>query len=296
MMAQQEILDYYARPAAMTEPGACAPLLEGLPREIPALAELVQGLLLHEHMAAPAYGVTLSDERRAGSHLRSAEQMLGRIRERDSRSLSVARELDERLVGTCRNFSVLAVAMLRAAGVPARARCGFGAYFMPGRFVDHWVAEYWHDGQGRWVRVDAQLDRAQRELLRPDFDVLDVPHNRFLIAGDAWALCRSGAADPDTFGIHDMHGYWFIAGNLVRDLAALNKVELLPWDDWGAMPGPDDPIGAEQLALFDELAALTRDSDASFAELRARYEGDERLRAPAVVFNAVLGRQEAIAG
>ena len=39
-----------------------------------------------------------------------------------------------------------------------------------------------------------------------------------------------------------MYGYWFIAGNLVRDLAALNKVELLPWDDWGAMVGPDEPI------------------------------------------------------
>jgi hypothetical protein len=71
-------------------------------------------------------------------------------------------------------------------------------------------------------------------------------------------------------------------------------MELLPWDDWGAMPGPDEPLSAEQLAFFDELAALTRAPDASWAELRARYEGDERLRVPATVFNAVLNRAETL--
>jgi hypothetical protein len=291
--SRQAILDFYSRPATMTAAGGCAPLIEGLPREAPALAEVVQGLLLHEHLAGPAYGVTLSDARRAESHLRSVERMLERLGQ-DDRPLSVARPIEERLVGTCRNFTVLLVALLRAGGVPARARCGFGAYFAPGRFVDHWVAEYWHGQEARWARVDAQLDGPQRELLQVDFNVLDVPHDRFLIAGDAWAQCRAGEANPDLFGIHDMYGYWFIAGNVVRDLAALNNMELLPWDDWGAMPGPDEPLSAEQLAFFDELAALTRAPDASWAELRARYEGDERLRVPATVFNAVLNRAETL--
>jgi hypothetical protein len=34
---------------------------------------------------------------------------------------------------------VLAAAMLRAQGTPARARCGFGGYFGSGAFEDHWV-------------------------------------------------------------------------------------------------------------------------------------------------------------
>ena len=50
------------------------------------------------------------------------------------------------------------VAFLRAAGVPARARCGFGAYFRPGWFEDHWVVEYWNATAARWQLVDAQLD------------------------------------------------------------------------------------------------------------------------------------------
>jgi len=169
---------------------------------------------------------------------------------------------------------------------------GFGAYFVPGRFVDHWVCEVWDAEQGRWLLVDAQLDERQRELFGIDFDVFDVPRDRFLIAGDVWARCRDGAADPALFGILDMAGLWFVAGNLVRDVAALNNVEMLPWDVWGAMPQPDESISRERLAFFDRLAALTHDPDAAFAEVRALYEGDERLRVPPVVFNAVLNQPE----
>jgi hypothetical protein len=95
--------------------------------------------------------------------------------------------------------------------------------------------------------------------------------DRFVIAGNAWMQCRAREADPAKFGIFkdDMRGLWFIAGNLVRDAAALNKMEMLPWDQWGAMPAPDKPLQTDRL-LFDRLAALMRAPDASFAELCAR--------------------------
>jgi hypothetical protein len=277
----------------MTSAGGQAPLFEGLPREIADLAGMVQGLLLHEHWA-PAYGVTLSDERRSGSQIRPVERMLERLLALDDRPLTAARQVETRLVGNCRHFSVLLVAMLRARGVPARARCGFGAYFTPGRFVDHWVCEYWHAAQARWILVDAQLDTLQRETLHPEFDPCDVPRDRFVIAGDAWASCRAGEADPALFGIFEMHGLWFIAGNVLRDVAALNNMEMLPWDVWGAMPGPDEPLKEDTRALLDRLAALTCAPDTAFAELRGSYEGDDRLRVPATVYNAVLNSEEAI--
>ncbi|WP_437815244.1 transglutaminase-like domain-containing protein [Sorangium sp. So ce1078] len=289
----QEILDFYTRPAAMTSAGAHAPRFDELPGDVASLVRVVQGLLLHQHWAQ-AYGVELPDERRDESHLRPADRMLDRLLARDERPLSAARALDARLVGVCRHFTVLLVALLRAKGIPARARCGFGGYFHPGDFVDHWVCEHWNAAEARWVLVDAQIDDVQREALKLDFDVLDVPRDRFLIAGDAWSQCRAGEADPSKFGCLDMRGLWFIDGNVVRDLAALNNMEMLPWDDWGAMSGPDEPLREEQLALFDRLAAITRSPDARFAELRQLYEGDERLRVPATVFNAVLNRPETV--
>jgi hypothetical protein len=292
-MAQQQILDFYTRPAGMASAGKYAPMLDELPRDVAALARIVQGLLLHEH-AAPLYGITLADERRRQSHIRPVERMLDRLLAHDCQPLSTARSVDERLVGVCRHFTVLLVAMLRIKGVPARARCGFATYFKPGHFYDHWVCEYWNAAKARWILVDAQLDEVQRAELKVDFDTLDVPHDRFVIAGDAWAQCRAGEADPAKFGIFDMRGLWFIAGNLVRDLAALNNMEMLPWDVWGVMIRPDEPLRDDQLAFFDRLAAVTHAPDASFAELRALYEGDDRLRVPATVFNAMLNRPEAI--
>ena len=180
-------------------------------------------------------------------------------------------------------------------GTPARARCGFGGYFHRGTFEDHWVCEYWNDVQQRWVLVDGQVDGPQRRFFQIDLDLTDVPRDRFLVAGDAWVQCREGTADPGTFGLSftNEFGYWWIAGNLMRDAAALGNIELLPWDTWGAMPGPDETIGDERFELFDRLAALTRDPDAEHDELSQLVQ-DDRLRVPAAVHNAVLNRDEAL--
>ncbi len=286
-------LEYYVRPGRMTDAGPLAHLFDGLPRDIGELAGVIQGLLLHEHWSA-AYGVSLTDERRAESQIRPVAQMLDRLLALDARPLSVARTLDKRLIGICRHISVLAVAMLRAQGVPARARCGFGAYFNAGSFEDHWVCEYWNAAEQRWILVDAQLDALQRAAIRPDFDPRDVPRDRFVQAGDAWAQCRAGAADPGKFGIFDLRGLWFIAGNVLRDAAALNQMELLPWDVWGAMPAARELPKPEISALLDRLAALTLTPDASFAELHALFATDTRVRVPPVVHNALRNQPEAI--
>ncbi len=79
----------------------------------------------------------------------------------------------------------------------------------------------------------------------------------------------------------------------MRDAAALNAVELLPWDMWGVMPAPEEKIDEERMALFDELARLTREPDQHADELR-RLCADERLRVPTTVRNDVRDRDEPI--
>jgi Transglutaminase-like superfamily len=288
-------LAFYSKPGAMTSPGRYEPLLDDLPRDIAGLAAVVQGLVIHEHLAE-VYGVTLPDEDRASVHVRPAADLLGLIVAKDSRPLSEPREPAARLPGNCRHFTVLMVAMLRFHGIPARARCGFGGYFVGGLFEDHWVCEYWDKFRQRWMLVDAQIDATQRELFGIGFDLTDVPRDRFLIAGDAWARCCDGIEDPAKFGLSLLRqaGYWWIAGNLMRDAAALGNVELLPWDCWGAMPGPDEEIGEDDLVLFDRLAEYTVLADGAFDLLQRLCATDERLRVPPVVLNAVRNRQEAV--
>src|SRR5207248_8560265 len=83
--------------------------------------------------------VALNRDQQAQSHVRAVEKILGDIATRDGRPLSAARATNERQVGVCRHFTLLQVAMLRTQGIPARARCGFGAYFENGKYLDHWV-------------------------------------------------------------------------------------------------------------------------------------------------------------
>ena len=111
------------------------------------------------------------------------------------------------------------------------------------------------------------------------------------VAADAWTACRS---DPATFGTinGNLRGLWFIAANLVHHIAALNKMEMLRWDVWGAMPHPDTSLTADDLAFFDYLTALTREPGESFEELRRLYEDDDRLRVPSSVLNALRNRPE----
>jgi hypothetical protein len=283
----------YTQTAVMTAAGRYAPLLESLPGDIPSLAATAHGLLIHEHMAH-GYGVTLTKADRSSVLIRPVEHMLARVLARDSRPLHIARPPAARLPVNCRHFTVLMTAMLRAHGTPARARCGFGGYFTPGMFEDHWVCEYWHAGQRRWILVDAQVDDQQRDWFGVDFDVTDVPRDRFLTGGRAWAGYRSGTADPARFGLTMTReaGDWWIAANLMRDAAALCNIELLPWDTWGAMPKPEDTIGRELACLFDRLAALTETPDASHAELDRLCREDERLRVPSAMRNAARNRDE----
>ncbi len=288
--------EYYQRCGTMTALGAHAAEFSALPGDLASLCEVIQGVLIHRDIAPFLYSLKLSEEQRDNAHLRPIEQMLTRIHALDARPLTIAREPGHRLPSVCRHFSLMLCAILRDRGIPARPRCGFGAYFEPGKFIDHWVCEYWNAGDARWILVDAQLDAVQRKAFNVDFNPLDVPHDRFIIAGDAWNQCRSGRADAGRFGIFDMHGLRFIAANVVRDLASLNRMEMLPWDVWGLMNMNDAALTDEKKALLDRVAALTLAGDDSFAEVRAIYDSDDRLRVPPVVFNALRNAPEKIAG
>jgi hypothetical protein len=277
-------LDFYR---ARLDLGPYTDQVATLPRDIAGLVKVIQGLLIHEHMGG-MYGTEFTAEQRAGSHMRPTSTILSSIAQHDAAPLTKPRAPAERHVCVCRTFALLLAAFLRAQRTPARARCGFGGYFEPGKHVDHWVAEYWNGT--RWVLVDAQIDDVQRRQFGITIDTLDVPRDKFLIAGDAWQLCRAGKLDPKNFGILDMWGLWFIASNVIRDVAALNNREMLPWDVWGAMTLNDSEL---DLAFIDRLAVLSHDPDKHFEELRASYR-DPRIAVPGTVFNAVLNRPDIV--
>ncbi len=268
--------DYYVSQSTITDPGKYAGLFSVFEGSgIQETVEAIYGLFLHIFWAQ-RYGVTLDEEQQQHVQSRRVTAILDVITGIDDSPLNVSRPLDKRFIGNCRDYSVFLCSILRSKGIPARARCGFGTYFMPGHYEDHWMCEYWNSEENRWVSVDPQLDKLQKVVLGIDFDPLDMPAGRFVTGCDAWKLCRIGAADPDSFGISDMKGLGFVRGDMIRDIASLNKVELLPWDCWGLMMKEDNETSAEEYALLDKAADLGSDGDMGIYDL---YEENPGLKA-----------------
>jgi hypothetical protein len=276
--SRTDLLSYYAQPGPMTDPHDRAYLLNDLPTDIPSLVKVVQGVMVHIFWAE-RYELQLSDERKQEVNLRFIPKILARIADLDPRPFTVAREPDRKVVGNCRDHTTLLCSILRHQGVPARGRCGFGAYFAPNHYEDHWGCEYWNAAEQRWILVDAQLDQLQCHVLNIQFDPLDVPRDQFITGGRGWQLIRSEGANPDSFGIFEWHGQWFVQNNLIRDFLALNKIELLPWDGWGLMADPEDVVTPADLTRLDRIAALTIEPEAAFDELQALYAAEPRLHA-----------------
>ena len=241
-------LDWYRSAGPLTElDDAQRVLVDALPSDPVQLCAAAQALLV---LPVLPTGAELSPRRLEERNTRPARRILQAALNRDGRALNAPRSLKARVTGTCRHFAVLSCALLRAHAIPARSRCGFETYFQPGRNNDHWITEHW-DGT-RWVRIDSEI---------LGFDLVDHPEDlaegQFLTGAESWAAYRAGT-DPMTFGVAgtDNWGVAEIVGNAIRDLAAINKVETLPWDEWGPMRSCyEHGLTPDIEALMDELTA-----------------------------------------
>lgn len=222
------------------------------------LCRVVQGLVTPP---PDADGGGLTEQRMKERNSRPATDLLQRVLELGDAPLQQPRPADSRIVGTCRHYAVLATAFLRAVEAPARARCGFASYFDPRKKVDHWVVEYWSSLDHRWVRIDPEILDQDRPARAHDLQA-----GEFLTAGEAWQLVRSGVDDPADYGVAGTEnwGPGEIRGNAMRDIAALHKIEMLPWDEWGPMEASyNNETGNDFDELIDQLAIACHDDNHS---------------------------------
>ncbi len=267
-----EIIEY-ACPSTLTSLEGISPEVVGsVAYEPVAICSPVHDLVVQPREAEK---LGLPHERFGENQLRPAGKIVAALLALGPEPLSVAREAGQRVVGTCRHFAVLSCALLRYRGIPARARCGFATYFQPGQGLDHWVTEYWDNDRTRWARIDSEIV-GKDVLSHPE----DLQPGEFLSGGEAWSAYRQGEIDASKFGVYgtDNWGAGEIRGNLVKDLAALNKVEMLPWDVWGRMEEAyKGETGDDYDKLLDEVAGeCASDNLAALVDLYAH----EVLRVP----------------
>ena len=294
-------LSYYSMPGLLTDLSAYAEIIGEITDNPEFICQIVQGLMVHGAWTKQ-YGFDFSEEK--CFHLLNMSALLKKILEFDSRSLTIARLPENRLMACCREFATLACAIMRAKGIPARSRCGFSVYLGgKGSLEDHWVVEYWNGN--RWIMNDPQIDPFQLSRLKKwGYNKLSVqselhvpnPHdltdNDFIIAGKAWQMCRKAVISPDICGIADLHGLWFVRGQLLRDFAALNKVEIVPhlcrtergldWSEWELMVKKDDEITAKDLELLDYIADLTLNVKDNLSDINGHYLSNNALQVPKV--------------
>jgi hypothetical protein len=269
-------LDDYARQSAYSDPRAYTQLFDKLPTDPGELSAVVRNVIVH-------YRENPSPLRMAEIDNRWIDRSLESDQSRTGAPLDQPRPTAERVVGCCRDFSLLTVAALRHQGVPARTRIGFANYFADDWHHDHVVVDHW-DG-GRWVFLDPELDPAGSWT----FDPMDMPRlaggdaltEPFVTAAQVWSSFRRGEIDGENYGVdrgHPVHGGWFIRNYVIGELAHRQRDELLLWDLWGDMS-----VSLEgDLGLIDDIAALLLAGDAGDGPaeraLAERYRADPRLR------------------
>jgi hypothetical protein len=312
---KHNVLDYYRVPGEITRLKKHTAFIKWLPDDIGAIYQVVQGLIAHD-MWLSHYGTEYKVDHEYPQNTAYMEDLLDKALELDSSNLAIPRHPRDRVIACCREFATLMTAILRAKGIPARSRCGFAAYFgWDGKYEDHWICEYWDGVQ--WIMTDPQLDPFQQgsilnwtmnsvqdvsekiELIR-EFNPRKLRQGDFITAGQAWKLCREVGANPGDFGIScpirpewnidSLYGLWFVRGQLLRDFAALNKIETVPylvrickgldWKPWRLVAVKDSELTPDDYALLDNIAALSLDTDENLDVIRQIYTSNEDVTTP----------------
>lgn len=277
----------WARQSDVTDPGAAAAAIDELPAALGALREASSQLVFHYRAGGDFAENGVPAERIGEINTRYADAMLALILERGEPDLGRERRPPDRVVGCCRDATVLFLALARHKGIPARARVGFAAYFHAGWLIDHVVAEVWDAAAGRWRLVDPEMHGGWTpEVNGRPVDWLDLADDQFVTGPRAWRAARAGDADPERAVVHPeldipvLRGWPYLAHNAIHDLAALNKTEMLLWDAWGMLLGHGPgPVPAADAAVLDEICASTADPGIAPAVVAALGERDG-LRVP----------------
>ncbi len=234
------MLNFYKEQSLFTEPGKYNEVLDQLPSDMETLVKTVQNIVIHQFWIVnedhygfgPKQLLALGRDPNKEINYLNVEQILDKYFEINPASLSVEREPIQKVVGNCRDFTLLLVSLLRHKNIAARSRSGVATYFIEGHFEDHFVCEYYNEESQSWTLVDAQLDELMMKKLSIDFDPLCVPSDQFLNAAQSYDSAKENG-NPNDFGIDEYIGQKFIHYKVFSDLAHLAKFEILPWEGWG---------------------------------------------------------------
>ena len=197
---EEYILEHYRKTGTFTYAGCYKDYFQSLPDDIAVLGRLICSQVIHrvtlkegntnanasllygDMNRYPWYRMRCEDD-----VLLTAPALTAELFRMDERGFVKERQVENKIVVTCRYVSVLMSAILKAKGIPARSRAGFAPYFREGVSMDHWINQYYNEKEKRWVTFDA--DGFYEESGMP-LSQYDMPKESFDWAAGAYLAVR----------------------------------------------------------------------------------------------------------
>ncbi|MBI4836304.1 MAG: transglutaminase domain-containing protein [Candidatus Abawacabacteria bacterium] len=290
---QQAVWDHYRSFGLFTFPGKYQEdLQKNLPDDIREIGKLVRGSLVHRTSLIEGNQLENTDLRFGDMTrmpwyrqpeddvLTTASAMLAELYRRDPRGIVADRAVENKLVVTCRYVAILMASILKAKGIPARVRAGHAPYFsfchQMNISCDHWLNEYWHEKEKRWVIIDVDGSLSLAE----DFDPYDMPAGKFDFPAPAWLGLRKQTIDPLRFwNAKPERGALVLLWSFFYDFHCLMNQEILYIH--GPLFGSSVQLAnllPEKLKKIDDLAILLCEPEKNFAALKDIWENDKEFR------------------
>lgn len=281
-----DVLEFYKKVSIYTNYGLYKDYFKKLPDDLKELTKLINDQYIHRIVLYRSY---LNDEKLKKEYpwyryrlhddiLITVPAITSELFRLDDRGFTHLRDNKNKVVITCRYASILLASILKAKGYSARVRSGFGKYFQPDQYVDHWLVEYYDENKNKWILVDA--DKIECSMFK-NYNNIDVNRSYYFTAAEAWLDVRSGKEDINKF-VHGgrIKGLDMLARSLFYDFHSLmnDEISYLFFPNYIDDKREFFTLNIDELKELDDLASLMLDPDSNFDELRYLFNNDKRFR------------------
>ena len=315
-------VESYLQPGRLTDLGPEATLLDALPVDADGIGAVARVQTVHYRMFPQWRTPPEQRDRIPRIWPFQMAVVLENLAGRGSGRIDTSRKLEDRVVSSCTQESILLASFLRYRGVPARIRVGYltglhqgpqaeefwqnvNEYEWGDRYtrekiteittgwrqvdktIEHWIAEYWDGESHRWQPYDVRTEYAGAYGFEVGPSL--APH-QFEYAWQAWFKMKEPGFNPDTYDESDLDGRSHIRQQLLYDFYNLLNHEAAGWgDDGEAEQSVRRFVRARRFSELSEQEAAELDAVADLMKRGATpeqfvelYRTSSTLRLPTV--------------
>lgn len=296
-MNKKQVLDFYKRTSLYTDLGLYTEFAKNLTDDIKELCLLERNQIIHpfdlkdefERNNKESFYGDMTKVPKTSLYFENdlfptAQAMLSELLRRDY-NYSKNRKIEDKIHVCCREMSILLASILKAKGYSARVRNGFAKYASGNNKEagDHWITEYYDNKTNEWILVDSDMyfDDVTQSEYNIDFDLLNIPRDKFIFGSDAYLSLRNKeifdkeiyhACNPRIYGIKAA-----IRG-LFYDFHSIMNNEII----FSYMPKyiveKAFNLSEEEYAELDNLAKLMLNPDENLDKLLEIWNSEDKFR------------------